>query len=79
MEIVTVRHVDPVGIWVNDYPVIFPFLDSVLAPSPDAFELAEEWVTDLYRFKFLRDERYMVYLPQHTRENVFWAAKRLAL
>lgn len=79
MELVTIRHVDPIGIWVNNYPVVFPFLDSVLAPSPDAFALAKEWDTDYFCFKFLRDQRYMVYLPEHTRENVMWAAKRLSL
>jgi hypothetical protein len=79
MEIVTIRQVPPIGIWVNNYPVIFPFLDSVLAPSPDAFDLVEEWATDLYYLKFTRDESYMVYLPERTRENVMWAAKRLSL
>jgi hypothetical protein len=77
--LVTIRRVNPIGIWVDDYPVIVPFLDSVLAPSPDAFDLAEEWSTDLYFFKFTRDEQYMVYLPERTRSNVEWAAESLGL
>lgn len=79
MNLVTLSHVPPVGIWVNNYPVVVPFMDSVLAPSPDAFDLAEDWATDLYFLKFLRDQKYMVYLPEDLREHVEWAGKRLNL
>lgn len=76
MRLVTINS-DPLGIWVNNYPVIFPFLDSVLAPRPDCYDLAEEWATDLYYFKFVRDEQYMVYLPPSIRTTVEWAAGQL--
>lgn len=79
MDLVTLSKVDPVGIWVNGYPVVMPFLDSVLAPSPDAFDLAEEWATDLYFLKFVRDESYMVYLPQDVRDTVKWCGTCLNL
>ena len=78
MELVTIRH-DPLGIWVRDHPVIIPFLDSVLAPEPDCFELAEEWSTDLYRFEFVRDQQFMVYLPQNVRKTVEWCGRYLEL
>lgn len=77
--LITARQVDPIGVWVDDYPVAFPFLDAVYAKAPDAFDLAEEWCTDLYYFKFMRDPRFMVYLPQEARERVEFAVERLAL
>jgi hypothetical protein len=77
--LITARQVDPIGVWVDDYPVIFPFLDAVYAKAPDAFDLAEEWCTDLYYFKFMRDPRFMVYLPQDARERVRFAVDRLKL
>lgn len=79
MQLVTIRRVDPIGIWVDDYPVIVPFLDSVLAPPSDAFDLAYEWNTDYYCFEFTKDKQYMVYLPRPIRSNVEWAARSLGL
>lgn len=77
--LVTLSRVEPIGIWVDSYPVIVPFLDSVLAPMPDAETLAEEWATDLFRLEFTRDEKYMVYLPLRARSNVLWAAESLGI
>jgi hypothetical protein len=79
MPLVTLSKIDPVGIWVDSYPVIFPFLDAVMAPSPEAFDLCEEWATDLYFLKFTLDQEYMVYLPPRVRPNVLWAAENLGL
>jgi hypothetical protein len=77
--LVTVRPTDPVGIWVDDYPVVVPFFDAVYAPSTVAHDLAEEWATDLYWLKFSLDHEYMVYLPQDTRTTVEWTATTLNL
>lgn len=77
--LITARQVDPIGVWVDDYPVAFPFMDAVYAKAPDAFDLAEAWSTDLYYFKFMRDPRFMVYLPQEACERVEFAVERLAL
>jgi hypothetical protein len=79
MPLVTLSKVEPIGIWVDGYPVIVPFLDSVLAPSPDVYDLVERWSTDYFFFKFTRDEHYMVYLPEDVIYNVEWAADRLGL
>jgi hypothetical protein len=77
--LITARQVDPIGVWVDDYPVALPFTDAVYAKAPTAFDLAEEWGTDLYYFKFVRDPKFLVYLPQDARERVQFAVDRLRL
>lgn len=76
MLLVTVQTVKPLGIWVEQYPVVLPFFDSVYAPATVAEELAEEWATDLLYLK-TKDYDYMVYLPEDTRYTVEWCADRL--
>lgn len=79
MELITVNKTDPLGIWVNDHPVIIPFCDAVLVEDEIAFDLAEEWHTDLKFLKFVRDYDYMVYLPKRLQTPIVWAAAKIGL
>lgn len=79
MHLVTLRHVDPVGIWVDDYPVVVPFFDSILVPDEKALDLAEEWFTEVVFLDKALDYDYMVYLPTRIATNVRFCAERLRL
>lgn len=79
MHLVTLRHIDPVGIWVDEFPVVIPFFDSILVPDHKAFDLAEEWSTDVVFLSKVVDYDYMVYLPERIVTNVLWCADRLRL
>lgn len=79
MHLVTLRHVNPVGIWVDEYPVAVPFLDSILVPDNKALDLAEEWSTDVVFLSKVLEYDYMVYLPTYLATNVKFAASRLKL
>lgn len=79
MHLVTLRHIDPVGIWVDEYPVFAPFFDSILVPDHNAFDLAEEWSTEVVFLNKVVDYDYMVYLPLDIRANVHWCATRFRL
>lgn len=79
MHLVTLRHIDPMGIWVDDYPVALPFLDSILVPDHKAFDLAEEWSTEVVYLNKVVEYDYMVYLPKRLVVNVLWCADRLRL
>jgi hypothetical protein len=79
MHLVTLRQVDPIGIWVDEYPVIVPFFDSILVPDEKAFDLAEEWSTDVFFLSKVADYDYMVYLPKQIVTNVRYCADRLRL
>lgn len=78
MQLVTLRR-DPLGLWVDNHPVLIPFLDSVLVGDEIAFDLAEEWATDLRYLKFSREYDYIVYLPQMVIPRVEWAAEQIGL
>lgn len=79
MHLVTLRHIDPVGIWVDEYPVFVPFLDSILVPDHKAFDLAEEWSTDVVYLNKVEEYDYMVYLPSGLLANVRYCADRLRM
>lgn len=79
MELITVSQTDPLGIWVNNHPVVIPFCDAVLVDSHIAYDLAEEWHTDLKFLKFVRDYDYMVFLPERLHPPISWAAKKIGL
>jgi hypothetical protein len=79
MHLVTLRHIDPVGIWVDEYPVFVPFLDSILVPDHKALDLAEEWSTDVVFLSKAVEYDYMVYLPSGLLANVRFCGQRLGL
>jgi hypothetical protein len=78
MHIVTLRH-DPLGLWVDKYPVLIPPLDSILVETFEAFDLANEWGTDLQFLDKSREYDYLVFLPEDLRETVRWSGQRLGL
>ena len=79
MQLVTLSKVDPIGIWVEGFPVFVPFLDSVLVPDARAYELADEWKTDLLFLNRTLMYDYLVYLPPKVRPTVEWCAESLGL
>jgi hypothetical protein len=78
MHLVTLTYKPP-GIWVNNHPVIVPFLDAVLADSLVAFDLAEEWSTDVAFLDKSREFDYLVYLPASALPAVKLAALQVRL
>lgn len=79
MHLVTLSHVDPIGIWVDQYPVVVPFFDSILVPDAKAFDLAEEWSTDVRYLDKAVEYNWMVWLPSGLAANVRYCGEWLGL
>lgn len=78
MHLVTLS-IKPPGVWVNDQPVVVPFLDAVLADALIAYDLAEEWSTDAIFLDKVHDYDYLVYLPSSALPSLRIAAQRVHL
>lgn len=78
MHLVTLRH-DPLGLWVDKHPVFIPPLDCILVSALEAFDLANEWSTDVVFLDKSREFDYLVFLPEDLYATVRWSAERLGL